>query len=239
MDSTVHELSALVPPPQCLPFRDSYVLRHVERLPKQAIVQKLSRLPSGLRGAVTLCSAGLFQEQAALHRIVDEIGEDIFFLSIPIIQGKEFTEAHRQYLDAFFQEDFDATSGKPILDGKPMVPRKKIRAYNANAGGGTSDPSGAIQAGRSVHKTDSGYVHASSPHIMDSYGGNPPRFHTTGMLGTIRESEYRQHLDNYFYRTITAFAIAATAFGIRRIFCEMQAYMHAFTVVLEGHRYEP
>jgi len=235
MDSAVREFSALVPAPKMVPFHNTYVLRHVERLPKQAIVQKLSRLPTGLRGATTLCYAGLFQEQAALQRIVDEIGEDIFFLCIPVIRGQVPTDLHQQYLDAFFQEDFDAATGKPILDGKPMVPRKKIRAYNANEGGGTSDPSGAIQAGRSVHKTDSGYVHASSPHIMDSYGGNPPRFHTSGMLGTIRETEYKQHLDNYFYRTITAFAIAATAFGAQPVFTAMQFYMRAFNSLLESH----
>jgi hypothetical protein len=234
MDSAVHLLASLVPQPELVPFKDSFVYRHVENLPQQATVQKLSRITTGLKAANVLCNAGLFQEQAALQRMVDEIGEDVHFLCIPAIKGAT-TNLHSRYLEIFFQEEYDSTTGKPLEHTKPMVQRKNIRAYIANNGGG--DPSGHIKASKTVHKADSGYVHAASPHIMDSYGGNPPHFHTNGMLGTPRETEYRWYLKNYFFRACTSFAIAANAFVQADLHKQMTCLMKDWERELEAHRW--
>jgi len=234
MDTAVHDLARRVPQPKVLPFKDSFVFRHVEKLPQQAIVQKLSRVVSGLRAASTLCEAGLFQEQAAVQRMVDEIGEDILFLSVPLINN-DLTDHHSRYLEIFFQEEFDSITGKPLEDSKPMVLRKHIRAYIAKHGG--DDPSGQIKASKTVHKTDSGYIHAASPHIMDSYGGQPPHFHTEGMSGTVREAEYRWYLQNYFFRAVPSFAIAANAFRLQGIHTEMMGLMKVWEQQLEAHRW--
>lgn len=234
MDKAVHELAGRVPSPKLVPFKDSYVFRHVEKLPKQAIVQKLSRIPSGLRAASLLCEAGLFQEQAAVQRMVDEIGEDILFLSLPLINN-ETTDHHNRYLEIFFHEEFDSSTGKALEVPKAMVLRKTVRAYVAKHGGG--DPDGHTKASRTVHKIDSGYVHAASPHIMDSYGGQPPHFHTEGMLGTIRETEYRWHLQNYFFRSVSSFVIAAQAFQVRSMHTHMMQLMRAWENQLEAHRW--
>ena len=88
MDAALVALSALVPRPRAVTFKDSHVYRHTEMLPQQAIVQKLARLPSGLRAAHVLLDAGFFQEQASLQRLIDEIGEDVIFLSIPLEIGR-------------------------------------------------------------------------------------------------------------------------------------------------------
>jgi hypothetical protein len=234
MDTAVHDLARRVPQPKVLPFKDSFVFRHVERLPQQAIVQKLSRVVSGLRAASTLCEAGLFQEQAAVQRMVDEIGEDILFLSVPLINN-DLTDHHSRYLEIFFQEDFDPITGKPLEYSKPMVLRKHIRAYIAKHGG--DDPSSHIKASKTVHKTDSGYIHAASPHIMDSYGGQPPHFHTGGMSGTAREEEYRWHVQNYFFRAVSSFAIAAKAFRLQGMHTEMMGLMKAWEKQLAVHRW--
>lgn len=94
-----------------------------------------------------------------------------------------------------------------------MIKRKKIRAYIARSPLGAGDPSGHISAARTVSKAYSGFVHAASSHIMDMYGGFPPRFHTSGMLGTARKPEHRQDIINYYYRGLTAFVAAARALG--------------------------
>jgi hypothetical protein len=203
-------------------------------LPQQAIVQKLSRIVSGLRGATVLCNAGLFQEQVAIQRMIDEIGEDVFFLCVPLINGKS-TELHSRYLDIFFQEEFDSTTGKPLEQGKPMIQRKSIRAYIAN--NGSDDPSGHIKASKTVHRTDSGYVHAASPHVMDTYGGDPPHFHTDGMLGTPREVEYRWYLKNYFFRSVGSFAISANAFRSAEMHGQMLGYMRQLERELEDRQW--
>lgn len=158
----------------------------------------------------------------------------MFFLCVPLIKG-ETTELHTRYLEIFFQEEYDSTTGKPLEEAKAMVQRKNIRAYIARNGG--DDPSGHIKASKTVHRADSGYVHAASPHIMDSYGGKPPRFHTDGMLGTLREAEYRWYLMNYFFRASTSFAIAANAFRLAPLHQEMTGFMREWNHALEAHRW--
>ena len=73
---------------------------------------------------------------------------------------------------------------------------------------------------------------------MDIYGGSPPHFHVTGMLGTQRHAEHRQDLWNYFYRSILSFGLAAKAFGDH----ELSDQIHTFTVRFEeaaGKNYSP
>ena len=231
MDRALGVLSAIAPPPRAVPFKDSFVYRHVEQLPEQAIVQKLARLPTGLRAANLLLEAGLFQEQAALQRLIDEIGEDIIFLSIPLMYGGDQT-LQKDYLQAFFAEEFDSATGLPTAQDRPMVRRKKIRAFIAQSPIGTPDPSGHIGVTRTLSKTYSGYVHAASPQIMDMYGGNPPRFYTQGMSGTPREADHRHDIANYFYRSVTAFAIASRALGHQPLFDHLFAHSRQYEAVM-------
>jgi hypothetical protein len=227
MDLALRVLASMVPQPREVPFKDSHVYRHVEQMPAQAIVQKLARLPSGLRAAQLLLESGYFQEQAALQRLIDEIGEDVIFLSIPLMYGGE-QPIHADYLQGFFAEEFDPSTGSPTAQDRPMVRRKKIRAFIAQSPIGGEDPSGHIGAARTLSKTYSGYVHAASPQIMDMYGGNPPRFHTTGMLGTSRELEHRQDITNYYYRSATAFTVAARSLGHQPLFERLFAFCKRF-----------
>ena len=212
MEAALAELLSIVPPARQVPFADSFVFRHTEKRTDQAIVQKLSRIPSGLRAATALCNLGYFQEQGALQRVVDEIGEDVLFLSIALIYPPA-SELHERYLEAFFAEEFDAQTGKPLDEPRPMIPRKKIRAAIAQSPVSGGNPSGHIDASRVVFHAYSGFVHGASPHIMDSFGGDPPRFFTRGMLGTPREQEFREDIVNYYYRGLSAFVMGARAVG--------------------------
>ena len=127
---------------------------------------------------------GFVQEQAALQRILDEINEDITFLAYGVING-DVTSLHQSYLDAFFEEEFDAYTALDSTQKRAPIHRRKIHAYLSRMDSGI-DSSTAIEVSRTVSKIYSGYVHAASPQIMDMYGGSPPRFHVRGMLGTPR-----------------------------------------------------
>ncbi len=237
MSATVHELARNVAQPQRVPFADSFVYRYVEKTVHQALVQKLARYVTTLRGACLLFDHGFVQEQAALQRVLDELQEDITFLSFGVIFGKS-TPLHERYLSAFYEEDFDPTTGRPGAQDRPMVPRKKIRAYIATMGGAAANPSRGVEVTRQISKTYSGYVHAASPQIMDMYGGNPPRFHLSGMKGTERHDEHRDDLWNYFYRGILAFSFAAKAFGADTMFESISAFANNFSRHA-GHDYGP
>ena len=182
----------------------------------QAIIQKLARAQSAVRAAYVLLNNGFVQEQAILHRAVDETNEDILFL-VYAVTNDTITELHERFLDAFWEEEFDESG--TAIDSKqkrPMIPRKKIRAYLANIEGVALDPNRSIEISKTISKAYSGFVHGASPQIMDMYGGKPPHFHTNGMLGTSRMKESADDLWNYMYRTFLSHILVAKALGAEK-----------------------
>lgn len=228
MEATLRALEKRVPLPQRKAFDDGFVYRYVERSIHQALIQKLARVISGLHAARILLKHGFVQEQAALQRMLDELYEDITFLAYAVIFN-DLTELHRKYLEAFYEEEFDKPDDPMGSTQKRlMVPRKKIRAYLARMEGPDLDPSRGVELSRTLSKTYSGFVHGASPQIMDMYGGNPPKYHVSGMLGTPRIEEYREDLWNYFYRGIIAFGFVAKAFGEEALFASILRYRDDF-----------
>ncbi len=226
MERTVHSLAARVAPPQPIPYKDSFVFRHVEKTVHQALVQKLARLVSGLHATYLLMTHGFVQEQGAMQRILDELQEDITFLAFGVIFDK-WTSLHDDYLAAFFEEEFDADSAIESTQKRPMISRKKIRAWISSIEGGL-DQSRGVEVTRTISKVYSGYVHAASPHIMDMYGGDPSRFYLQGMLGTPRHAEHRADIWNYFYRGIIAFGFTVKAFGDDEQFSTIRDFADEF-----------
>lgn len=222
-----------LPPPQCVLILDSFAFRYAEKTIHQAIVQKLARIISGLYASQILLEAGFLQEQAALQRMLDEFQEDVTFLSYAAIFN-DMTDLHKRYLDAFFEEEFDKPEDPVASTQKrPMVPRKKILAYITRIEGSSLDSSRGVALGRTLSKVYSGYVHGASPQIMEMYGGNPPRFHVSGMRNTPRFVDHQDDLWNYFYRGICAFGFAAKAFGDESLFASIQRYRDQFAKASE------
>lgn len=213
MERTHAALAASVHPPELVPFGKDLVFRYPDRNIHQALIQKLARIASGLHAARLLMTHGFVQEQGALQRMLDEFNEDVVFLAHGVISG-EITDLHREYLAAFYEEEFDnPESAIGSTQARPMVSRRKIRAYLSRIEGKGLDPSSVVEVIRTVQKIYSGFVHGASPHIMEMYLGTPPRWHLRGMLGTIRANDHQQDLWNAFYRSISSFAFAAKAFG--------------------------
>ena len=180
---------------------------------------------------------GYVQEQAALQRVLHEMHEDVIFLCYSCIYN-DFTQLHEEFLNAFYEEEFDAETAMKSTQKRPMTSRKKIQAYIARKESSCLDPSTGVELARTLTKAYSGFIHAASPHIMDMYGGSPPHFYVEGMIGTQIYEEYRQDLWNYFYRSIINFGVAAKAFGNQELFEQI----HAFTVSFEeaaGKDYSP
>src|SRR3989338_823477 len=228
MKAWFEALETRVPKPQRKAFKDGFVYRYVEQSAHQALLQKLARVVSGLNAARLLLEHGLVQEQAALQRRLDEFQEDIIFLVYGLTIDK-LTQLHQKYLAVFYEEEFD-NPDNPIASTqkRPMVPRKKIRAYLSRIEGKDLDPSLGVELSRSLSKTYSGFIHGASPHIMDMYVGDPPQFQVSGMRETSRVEEHSADLWNYFYRGILAFAFAAKAFGDDALFASSLRYRDEF-----------
>ena len=205
------QIEDAVPQPVSVPVRGEAAFRYQEKSLEQAIVQKLARVVSGLGAARVLLEHGYTQELATLQRTLDEFGQDIVFLSLPLL-GEERTELHDRYLAAFYEEEFDEDSD-PLgsQQRREMIPRKKIRAAIARSQHSPVNPSDHTEIFRTIDKVYSGYVHGASPHIMDMFGGMPPRFHISGMLGTPRIPSATIDLWNYFHRAINSTMAVALA----------------------------
>lgn len=210
MEVAFGAMQRLVPTPKEVIVNGHPAYRYVEKTIQQAIVLKLVRYISGLRASKLLLDYGYVQELGAVQRTLQDIEEDITFLALAEIRGNT-TDLHSKFLDAFWQEEFDESAPKVRSLERPMVSRKKVRAYNVNSLGVIADPSGAISASRTVTSVYSGFVHAAAPHIMDLYGGHFPHFHLAGIAGTPRQEEHREDLWNQFYRGLLVCAEAAKA----------------------------
>lgn len=234
MESAFDALASKVGTPQIQPMGDGYIYRYKEKSIYQAIVQKLARTVTGLKAISLLNKAGYLQEQASLQRTLDEIEEDIAFLCFGIIYN-DISELHNKYLSAFYEEEYDNPhSSIASTQKRPMIQRKKIRAFvNKNRTEG-DDQSTAIEVGRTISKTYSGYIHGASPQIMELYFGNPPMFNLSGGANSPFYSDHREDLLNYYYRTILSFAFAAKSFGEDDLFKMIIDYSKNFAVA-SGH----
>jgi hypothetical protein len=223
LEGAFRQLETKVPPPISKPWRDGFVFRYAEQTIHQAIVQKLARTMSGLHAVETLLERGLFQEQGMMQRALDELGEDVWFLSLGVI-GNEITPRHTEFLKYFYAEEFaDPSDVMGSHMSRGMVKREKIRAYIESNGLSGPEAARAKAIGKVLTKVYSGFIHAASPHIMDMYGGMPPRFDVNGASKSFRYAEHERDALNYFYRAVLAMAVAAKAFGDEGLFASMRA----------------
>jgi hypothetical protein len=228
MEKAFRRMEEQVPPPQAKPWKDGFVFRYSEQSIQQALVQKLARVISGLHAANLLLEHGFVQEQALLHRTLDEMHEDISFLSAALTNDT-ITDLHKQYLEAFYAEEFDKLEDPAgSTQSRNLVPRKKIRAYITRVLGTGLNPSRTLDVGETISKAYSGFIHAASPHIMDMCGGAPPRFFIAGMLGTPRVDEHRRDAWNYFYRSLLATTFVAKALGDKPLVDSLYTYIGDF-----------
>lgn len=214
MECWFDALEKQVPRPVKVLLPHHFVFRYSEKTLEQALVQKLARVVTGLHSARILVNSGFLQEQIAIHRMLDELQQDISFLSDARLLD-EVTELHQAYLDSFYQEEFDIPEDPfASTQRRPSIPRKKIRAYLAKkeAEVGVSNQSRSAELKRTISNAYSGFVHGASPQIMDMYGGLPPRFYISGMLGHPQEQDNRRDLWNYFLRGLLSFSEVAQVF---------------------------
>lgn len=139
------------------------------------------------------------------------------------------TELHSQYLEYFYQEEFDNPED-PLFStqSRPTIPRRKIQAVIARMEGQQVNPSDSQELHRTISQTYSGFIHAASAHVMELYGGDPPKYHLSGMLGTPRELEYYKNAWDYFYRglhTIMFLALSLEMSDLLQRLFQFRAYV--------------
>ena len=98
MDRTFQDFENAMPSKPAfvrLPFGMAF--RFQEKDIYQAMIQKLARVQSAVRAARLLLRNGYVQEQAILHRTIDETNEDIMFL-VYAVTNDTITDLHERFL---------------------------------------------------------------------------------------------------------------------------------------------
>lgn len=204
-------LERQVPQPTLVTIGGEEALRYVEQTVEQAVILKLARYLSGLNACELLLLGGFVQEQAVLQRTLDEISEDIVYLSLGRQVG--LNKDHRRYLSRFWQEELEEGVA-PIDSNKPryQLKRSEIRGWTDRQLGQQTD-SKAGKAGAIMAQVYSGYVHAAAPQIMEMCGGEDFRFFTSGLRGSGRIADHATDLWNYTYRGLLAATQVARILG--------------------------
>ena len=230
MDRILSVLFRKTPPPvkQQLEFLNSWVYRYEEKTSHQAILLKLVRKVSGLRTTNIVMANGFVQEQASLHRLLDELYEDIMFLVFSIVFN-DITDLHREFLEAFYSEELVAETAITSRQKRPIIPRNKIRSYLHQKISTNVSQNLTQEAARTIFKLNSGYLHSAAPQILELYFGNPPKFHTNGVTGTMLHNQFCNNFCNYVYRGILCFSSASKALGEDKLSVETKNFAYEFT----------
>jgi hypothetical protein len=205
IDACVQALASSFPLPARTVVNETLVFRHQRKDDLLLSYLKLVKIASHHNAALVLILAGYPQEVYALCRMIDEACEDIGFMATPLDNGKPSSHQLR-FIAEFYQEEFSGADFVESQQERDRVPRKKVRAGGSRIGGEIEglDPAAHLKNVGALAGTFSGFVHGAYVHLMELFGGNPPRFHTRGMLGTPRMQECLGNHVNHLYRSLLA-----------------------------------
>jgi hypothetical protein len=208
------------------PYRQ---FRHEPLTDSLACYLKAVKSISTLNACLVLLRHGYTQEIGALCRMVDDFCNEIFFLLKPQGEDGNFSGDQILFLENFFQEELDQP-GDPLASTqkRATVPVKKIHATFAKLASTELNSSDAQELLRTTQQAFSGYVHGAYPHIMEMYGGEPPQFHLSGMLGTPRIDEWRKQLVGYVHRVSIASVFVARKLGLEEMETSLRAFLKEF-----------
>jgi hypothetical protein len=138
--------------------------------------------------------------------MIEEACEDIPFMATPLGGDGQPSPHQMRFCEEFFQEEFSGSDLVESHQSRDRVPRQRVRAGMSRIGDGDDgrDPSREVQIGRVLSGVFSGFVHGAYVHVMELFGGAPPRFLTRGLLGTPRLQECLINHVNYAYRSLLA-----------------------------------
>lgn len=200
-------------PPPTLEIIDGITCyRFKDRTIQAAILLKMARYVSGLHAGEVLLAHGFLQELGALQRSIQDFAEDTMFLSMACIFD-DLTELHQQYLTAFWEEEPNFGDYQTSQKNRHETPRRKIQSYIATKTSGGVPHSNAIATSKYLSRIFSGFVHGAAPHLMELYDPVRRAFDVCGSSSIHLKESHQHDFENYLFRGVMVFALAAQALG--------------------------
>jgi len=213
---------ALVPKPINIDVSGQRQHRYEKHTVYHVAFLKGVRVVSGLNACIFLMNGGFVQEAMLIVRTLDDFLHEMLFI-LENAETGTLDDHQSKFIKDFFQEEF-VNSNNPLLNEmrRETVPKKKIWASAARKMGAHVNPSDLQKIFQVNNDALSGYVHGAYPHIMELYGGNPPKFHVEGMHARPRIRMCILQIQLYTDRAITTFEGFAKSLGSKELF----EYLH-------------
>jgi hypothetical protein len=213
---------ALVPKPVFVDVFGQMQFRYEKHTVFHVAFLKGVRVVSGLNACFLLLSGGFVQEALVLVRTLDDFLNEMLFI-LENAESGTLDDNQKKFLEDFFKEEFQ-NPNNPLLNEtrRETVPKKKIWASMARQMGPYVNPSDLQKMFQVTNDALSGYVHGAYPHIMELYGGTPPKFYLAGTRATPRIRELIHQIQIYTQRAITTFEGLAKSLGSK----ELYDYLH-------------
>jgi hypothetical protein len=177
---------------------------------------KAVRALSAWRAAAILARQGFAQEVFVLLRTLAEFTTHMDYVLFAREKDGTPTPEAAAYLQAFF-DDFarnDETNFGRIKLKQGQVHKAVGATLDANKDD-LADPTERLFS--RVYRSLSNNVHGRYPEIMDMYGGDPPRWHTNGMLGTPKEIETVEFVVTSLGTISQSCRLMASALGLQNM----------------------
>lgn len=228
--SCVHRLSVsikaiedgLVPTPELIDVSGQKQHRYAKNTVYHIAFLKGVRVVSGLNACLFLLQGGFIQESMVIIRTIDDFLHEMVFILEKAETG-QLDDHQNKFKEDFFREEFK-NPNNPLLNEtrRETVPKKKIWASAARQMGSYLNPSDLQKMFQVNNDALSGYIHGAYPHIMEMYGGRPPKFHVTGMKAAPRVRMCISQIELYTHRAIMVFEGFAKTLGSQ----ELLEYLH-------------
>jgi hypothetical protein len=173
------------------------------------------RALSALNAAINLAQLGYVHEVATIIRVLIESTTQIdFVLSERATDGTLSPKAAKFIAEYFSDYQRNAATAQKIKLTSREVHDVVGAALDSS---GIHGRAPAAEILTDVYRTFSNYVHGRYPEIMDMYGGDPPRFHTAGMLGTPKDEEGLAYIEVFSVTTSQVLARIVQSFDLRNL----------------------
>lgn len=183
---------------------------------------KAVRAVSGLSACLNLYQGGFAQEIVVILRTVLECTTHMEYV-VAGLTGDKLATPQAEYIESYFA-DFKRNCSSDYA--KPGVRQGEVhKAVGAQTdefvrrSDKESKYAGVNSAElmSNTYKNLSGYVHCRYPEVMDLYGGNPARFHLSGMRSTIKDDENIAFLETYIVTVANALRFFVIGLDVEEI----------------------
>ena len=181
------------------------------------VVLKLVRAVHGLHSMDLLCQRGLFVDMNTLWRCVYDCVAEVFFLL-------EKYPQQSSNVKKFIEEFFSNTIDNFLSTEKEPAQNKKIISAYARVLSGSKQDEVVRQTISRIHRTNSGYIHASYSHIMEMFGGPSKTFNFSGIPSHDQKLIRSQIVEAAKTSVAQTIAFAAQRFDLHDIYEDTKTY---------------